>query len=193
MQLPYEYGDLQPYIDEETMKLHHTKHHQTYVDKLNAGLEWTEYAHWSLEKLLTNINSLPEKLQPIVKNHAGWTHNHNLFWNIMTPGWSMISSKMKNLFEQSFGWLDAFQADFEKAAQWVFGSGWTWLVKDWENLKIITTPNQDSPLMQWLKPLLWLDVWEHAYYLKYQNRRPEYITNWWNVIDWEEVEKNYEQ
>lgn len=179
--LPYSYDALEPYIDARTMEIHHTKHHQGYVDKLNAALEkHSELFDKPLEDLLININEVPEDIRTAVRNHGGGHLNHSFFWKIMSPEKREAPAEFAKLKEE-----------FAKAASGIFGSGWAWVVAEGGKLSIITTPNQDSPLMQGMRPVLGLDVWEHAYYLKYQNRRPEYIEAWWNVVNWEEVSKNY--
>ncbi len=189
-QLPFEYSALEPHFDAPTMEIHHTKHHQTYVTKLNEALaKHPEIAEKPLTELLGNLNLVPEDIRTAVRNHGGGHHNHSLFWESLTPKITPPGEKIKQEIEQHFGDWSAFQTKFTETATGVFGSGWAWLVNESGTLKIVTTPNQDSPLMQGLVPLLGLDVWEHAYYLKYQNRRPEYITAWWNVINWAEVEQ----
>jgi superoxide dismutase, Fe-Mn family len=198
--LPYDYNALEPYIDAETMRLHHTKHHQTYVDKLNTALEaHPTLLNTSLEELLGSINDLPETVRTAVKNHGGGHHNHSLFWNYMSPQKSEPTGPLTRSLEASFGSLDDFKKTFTLAAANHFGSGWAWLVipssqgnNDASTLSVTASPNQDSPLMLGQIPLLGLDVWEHAYYLKYNNRRPEYIESWWNVVNWREVEKQYD-
>ena len=182
-QLPYEYDALEPHIDKETMNIHHTKHHNTYVTNLNAALEGQEeLAAKSLEDLLADIESVPENIRTAVRNNGGGHANHSLFWEILSP----------NGGGQPEGELaEAITAKFAKAATTRFGSGWAWLtVKDGE-LDLYSTANQDSPLMEGKTPILGLDVWEHAYYLNYQNRRPEYINSFWNVVNWDEVSKRY--
>lgn len=195
-QLPYGYDALEPYIDAKTMEIHYTKHHQTYVNKLNDALATVpEIADKPLEELLRNIEEVPESVRTAIRNHGGGHSNHSFFWTIMGPGAGKApdeKGKLAPAIEKSFGGFPKFQAEFAKAAASVFGSGWAWLVLDEHGKLIITTtPNQDSPLMHQQKPVLGLDVWEHAYYLKYQNKRPEYIDAWWNVVNWKEVEKNF--
>ncbi len=188
--LPYAYNALEPHIDAQTMEIHHTKHHQTYVDKLNAALEkYPDLAAKSVEDLLKDFNSVPEDVKTAVKNHGGGHANHSLFWTILsaTPGEASaeLSASM-----QAVGGMDGFKQQFTEKATGHFGSGWTWyVVKPDKTTEIMTLPNQDSPLMQGYTPILGLDVWEHAYYLKYQNRRPEYITAFWNVVNWTEVSR----
>jgi superoxide dismutase, Fe-Mn family len=192
--LPYAEDALEPYIDAQTMNIHHTKHHQTYVTNLNAAIEkHPELAGKSLEDLLSDLNAVPEDIRMAVRNHGGGTHNHNLFWEIMGPkmGGSPTAA-LNKVLESSFGSFDAFKEEFTKAATTRFGSGWAWLVTKGEGLAVVSTANQDSPLADGMTPILGIDVWEHAYYLKYQNRRPEYISNWWNVVNWDEVSRRYD-
>jgi superoxide dismutase, Fe-Mn family len=186
--LPYAYDALEPYIDAQTMELHHSKHHQTYVDKLNGAIKGTEYADKTLEELLQNLDSLPENIRTAVRNNGGGHYNHGFFWKIMSPEASGgPTGRLSDLINSSFGSFDDFKEKFAAAAVARFGSGWAWLLQDNDKLKITSTPNQDSPIMEGIEPLLGLDVWEHAYYLKYQNRRPEYIDAWWNVVNWQAV------
>src|SRR5688572_15832232 len=187
--LPYAEDALEPYIDAQTMNIHHTKHHQTYITNLNAALEkHPELASKSLEDLLSDLNAVPEDIRTAVRNHGGGTWNHNLVWEILAHKASPTpNADLMKMLEGSFGSFDNFKAEFEKAANGRFGSGWAWLVKQGDGLAIVSTPNQDNPLSDGLTPVLGLDVWEHAYYLKYQNRRPEYIDAWWNVVNWDEV------
>lgn len=192
--LPYAYDALEPIIDRETMQIHHTKHHQTYIDKLNAGLEsYPDYSDWSLKDLLVKIRELPEDLQKVVKNHAGGHHNHSFFWTIMRPATekNSPSETLAQAITDSFGSFEVFKDKFSTAATNQFGSGWARLVKVGDNLEVIATANQDSPLMEGKTPLLGLDVWEHAYYLNYQNKRPAYIEARWSVVNWEKVEELY--
>jgi Fe-Mn family superoxide dismutase len=186
--LPYDYGALEPHIDEQTMRIHHTKHHQTYVDKLNDAIKGTDLENKDLEALLREFSSVPEDKKGPVRNHGGGHHNHSVFWTIMSPnGGGTPSGDVASAIDGAFGSFDTFKEKFTAAATNRFGSGWAWLVSNGGKLEIIDRPNQDSPLMDGLTPILGLDVWEHAYYLKYQNRRPEYIDAWWNVVDWESV------
>lgn len=187
--LAYAYDALEPHIDARTMEIHHTKHHQTYITNLNNAVEKTpELQGKSLEELLGGINSLPEAVRGVVRNHGGGTHNHNLFWEIMGPNaGGAPSGDLAKAIDASFKSFDDFKAEFTAAATTRFGSGWAWLVKKGSGLAVISTANQDSPLMDGLTPILGLDVWEHAYYLNYQNRRPDYITAFWNVINWDAV------
>ena len=192
--LPYAEDSLEPYIDAQTMNIHHTKHHQTYVTNLNAAIEkHPELAGKSLEDLLSDLNAVPEDIRTAVRNHGGGTYNHNLFWEIMGPKTgNSPSGELTKALESAFNSFDAFKEEFTKAATTRFGSGWAWLVKKGEGLAVVSTANQDTPLSDGATPILGLDVWEHAYYLKYQNRRPEYITNWWNVVNWDEVARRYD-
>jgi Fe-Mn family superoxide dismutase len=191
--LPYAEDALEPYIDAQTMNIHHTKHHQTYITNLNAAIEkHPELAAKSLEDLLSDLNAVPEDIRTAVRNHGGGTWNHNLFWEIMGPKMGgSPSGELTKTLEAAFGSFDTFKADFEKAANTRFGSGWAWLVKKGDGLAIVSTANQDNPLSDGSTPILGLDVWEHAYYLKYQNRRAEYVSNWWNVVNWEAVAARY--
>lgn len=191
--LPYAVDALEPYIDAQTMTIHHDKHHQAYVTNLNAALEkHPELAGKSLEDLLSNLNAVPEDIRVAVRNHGGGTWNHNMFWEIMAPKAAVTpSAELLKALESAFGSFDAFKAEFEKAANGRFGSGWAWLVKKGNGLSIMSTANQDNPLSDGLTPILGLDVWEHAYYLKYQNRRAEYVSNWWNVVNWPGVAERY--
>jgi Fe-Mn family superoxide dismutase len=192
--LPYAYDALEPYIDRLTMELHYTKHHQAYVDHLNAALE--KYPHlqeMTLDALLKNIPTLPAEIQTVVRNNAGGHFNHTLFWPLMKKnGGGQPKGRIADAIQQTFGEFKNFQDQFTMAAKGVFGSGWAWLAIDSAGaLKIIHTPNQDAPIMQQHQPVFGLDVWEHAYYLKYHNRRPDYITAWWHVVNWDHVEELY--
>lgn len=193
--LPYDYAALEPHIDAQTMQLHHDKHHQTYVDKLNVALTGKpELEAMSLEQLLTGWSTLPADVQTAVKNHGGGHSNHSIFWTLLSPTAQTPSESLKAAITAAFGTWEAFVEKFNAAATAHFGSGWAWLVKTKEGkLEIKSYPNQDSPYMEGATPLLGIDVWEHAYYLKYQNRRPEYITAFWNIINWQEVEKRLSQ
>ncbi len=187
--LPYDYNALEPYIDEATMRLHHDKHHAAYTNNLNAAIEGTELASLSIEEILRKgVGALPTA----VRNHGGGFYNHNLFWQMMSPqGGGAPRGDLATAINQAFGNFDTFKEQFSKTAAGVFGSGWAWLVLANGRLEISGTPNQDSPLMEGKTPILGLDVWEHAYYLKYQNRRPEYIAAWWNVVNWDYVAELY--
>ncbi|HJR81920.1 MAG TPA: superoxide dismutase [Anaerolineales bacterium] len=191
--LPYAEDALEPYIDAQTMNIHHTKHHQTYINNLNAAIEkHSELADKSLEDLLMDLNAVPEDIRTAVRNNGGGTWNHNMFWEIMGPKMGgSPSGELTQALESAFGSFDAFKEEFTKAATTRFGSGWAWLVKKGEGLAVVSTANQDNPLSDGATPILGLDVWEHAYYLKYQNRRPEYISNWWNVVNWNAVAERY--
>ena len=187
--LPYAVDALEPYIDAQTMTIHHDKHHQAYVTNLNGAIEkHPELAGKSLEDLLMDLNSVPEDIRTVVRNHGGGTWNHTMFWEIMGPNaGGAPKGQLAQAVDSAFGSFDAFKADFEKAANGRFGSGWAWLVQKGNGLSIVSTANQDNPMSEGMKPVLGIDVWEHAYYLKYQNRRAEYVTNWWNVVNWDAV------
>jgi superoxide dismutase, Fe-Mn family len=191
--LPYDYTALEPHIDEQTMRIHHDKHHATYVTNLNAALEKApDLQNKSIEELLSDIDSVPEEIRTAVRNNGGGHANHTLFWEIMGPGGGgEPTGAIGDAIKATFGSFDSFKEQFAKAATTRFGSGWAWLVSDNGTLSITSYPNQDSPLMEGKVPILGLDVWEHAYYLKYQNRRPEYITAWWNTINWDAVNELY--
>jgi superoxide dismutase, Fe-Mn family len=194
--LPYDYAALEPHIDEQTMRIHHDKHHQAYVDNVNAALEGTEWADHPVEQVLgvAIFGLLPEDKQTAVRNNGGGHANHSLFWQLMSPaGGGEPSGKLADAINDTFGSLDELKAAVNDAGVKRFGSGWTWLVHDGTGLAVVSTPNQDSPLMTDDTPLLGIDVWEHAYYLKYQNRRPEYLQVWWNVVNWDEVARRYEE
>jgi len=191
--LPYAYDALEPYIDAKTMELHHTKHHQTYVTKLNEALEkHPEIAEKPLKDLLADIDAVPQDIRMAIRNHGGGHMNHSFFWTIMGPKTGgEPSGEAAKIITSTFGDFAKFKEEFAKAAAGVFGSGWAWLVRDAQGkFMITTTANQDSPLMKGETPILGLDVWEHAYYLKYQNKRPDYIEAWWSVVDWNAIEKN---
>ncbi|MDD3949251.1 MAG: superoxide dismutase [Anaerolineaceae bacterium] len=193
-QLTYGYEALEPYIDSKTMEIHHTKHHQAYIDKLNAALEsYPDAAGKTVENLLADLDALPEAVRTAVRNHGGGHANHSLFWQVIGPGQAgQPGGKLAEAINAAFGSFAAFKDAFSEAAAGRFGSGWAWLVKDKNGaLTVESTANQDSPLMAGKTPLLGLDVWEHAYYLKYQNRRPEYISAFWSIVNWQEVEKRY--
>lgn len=194
--LPYDYNALEPHIDEQTMRIHHDKHHAAYVNNLNAALEGhPDLAALSIEELLRGIDRVPEAIRTAVRNNGGGHANHTLFWEIMKPGGSKEpTGELAAAINQTFGSFEKFKEEFSKAAIGRFGSGWAWLVVDAQGgLKVYSTANQDSPLMQGDTPILGIDVWEHAYYLKYQNKRPDYIAAFWNVINWAEVERRYEE
>ncbi|NIX93829.1 superoxide dismutase [Pseudomonas fulva] len=191
--LPYAYDALEPHIDTQTMEIHHTKHHQTYVNGLNAAVENSEWADWPVEKLVAAVEQLPEKMRGAVINHGGGHANHSLFWTVMSPrGGGDPQGEVARAIETQLGGFEAFKEAFTKAALTRFGSGWAWLsVTPQQTLVVESSGNQDSPLMHGHTPILGLDVWEHAYYLKYQNRRPEYIGAFYNVIDWAQVNRRY--
>ncbi|GJA15412.1 superoxide dismutase [Aeromonas caviae] len=192
--LPYAYDALEPHIDAKTMEIHHSRHHQTYVTNLNAALaDLPELAALPLEALLARIDSLPAQVQGAVRNHGGGHANHSLFWQVMSPaGGGEPGGELAAAIERDLGGLEAFKQAFTQAALSRFGSGWAWLVVDGRGkLQVVSSANQDSPLMEGLTPILGLDVWEHAYYLKYQNKRPDYIAAFYNVIDWDEVARRY--
>lgn len=195
--LPYAYNALEPYIDARTMEIHHTKHHNAYVTNLNAAIQGTEWENKSIEEILSNVSKLPVA----VRNNGGGHFNHSLFWNLMTPnGGGTPTGKLAEVLNAKFGSFDKFKEEFTKAASTRFGSGWAWLCVKNNTLEICSTANQDNPLMDIPEakgcggtPILALDVWEHAYYLNYQNRRPDYINAFYNVINWKEVEKRFEE
>ncbi|MBZ0294135.1 MAG: superoxide dismutase [Anaerolineae bacterium] len=191
--LPYAFDALEPHIDARTMEIHHDKHHAGYTNNLNAALEGkADLQGKSIEELLANLDSVPEAIRTAVRNNGGGFANHSLFWQIMAPGGGEPSTELAAAINESFGSLDAFKDKFASAAATRFGSGWAWLVANTDgSLEITSTPNQDTPLMDGKTPILGLDVWEHAYYLNYQNRRPDYIKAWWNVVNWAEVSKRY--
>ncbi len=191
--LPYPYEALEPHIDEQTMRLHHDKHHQAYVDKANGALEGTEWADEPIETVLARLDQLPEVKRTVVRNNGGGHYNHSLFWEIMSPdGGGEPSGSLAQAIEQKFGSLDALKTMVNDAGVNRFGSGWTWLVVSGGELDVTSTPNQDAPVMEGQTPILGIDVWEHAYYLKYQNRRPDYLAAWWNVVNWPAVQARYD-
>jgi Fe-Mn family superoxide dismutase len=191
--LPYAYDALEPYIDARTMEIHHTKHHQTYITNLNGAVDKApELQGKSVEQLIGDLNAVPESVRLVVRNHGGGTYNHTLFWEIMgprmggTPGGDLAKA-----IDAAFGSFEAFKDEFTKAANGRFGSGWAWLVKKANGLSVVSTANQDSPLSEGLAPILGIDVWEHAYYLNYQNRRADYVSAWWNVVNWDAVAQKF--
>ena len=193
--LPYDYGALEPTIDEETMRLHHDKHHQAYVDNANAALAGTQWADRTVEKVLVEIDLLPEDKRAAVRNNAGGHANHSLFWEVMSPdGGGEPSGSLAKAIDDTFGGLDELKQLVNDTGVKRFGSGWTWLVWDGTGLAVYSTPNQDSPIMKdWDDvPLLGIDVWEHAYYLTYRNRRPDYLKAWWNVVNWDNVQQRFD-
>ncbi len=193
-ELGYAYNALEPTIDEETMKLHHDKHHQAYVNNLNKALEGTEVKATTIEELLSDLDQVPEDKRNAVRNNGGGHYNHTLFWETMTPGGAKEpQGALAVAITKTFGNVLEFKDKFEKAGAGQFGSGWAWLVLDQGELKVVSTPNQDSPLSKGQKILLGNDVWEHAYYLKYQNRRPDYLKAWWDVVNWDIVARRFEE
>jgi Fe-Mn family superoxide dismutase len=191
--LPYDYDALESTIDVETMRLHHDKHHQAYVDNANKALEGTDLADASVEDVLRNLEQLPEDKQAAVRNNAGGHANHSLFWEIMGPqAGGTPSGELASAIDSAFGSFDSFKETFNQNGVTRFGSGWTWLVWNGSGLEAYSTPNQDSPVLQGHVPILGNDVWEHAYYLTYRNRRPEYLEAWWNVVNWDSVAARYE-
>lgn len=193
--LPYEHDALEPHIDKKTMEIHHGKHHKGYTDKLNAALEGHKFADLPIEKVLRRINEVPEDIRQAVINNGGGYANHKLFWVVLSPdGGGKPKGEIADAIDSAFGSFDKFKEELSSTAAGQFGSGWGWLCVDKSgNLKIISTPNQDSPLMNGLTPILGVDVWEHAYYLNYQNRRPDYISEFWNVVNWDKVNELYKK
>jgi Fe-Mn family superoxide dismutase len=190
--LPYAYDALEPTIDAETMRIHHDLHHKAYVDNANAALQGTSLADHSVESVLANLETLPDDKQGPVRNNAGGHANHSLFWQIMGPnGGGAPSGDLAKAIDDTFGGFDQLKAAVNDGGVKRFGSGWSWLVWDGTGLAVYSTPNQDSPILQGDVPLLGIDVWEHAYYLKYQNKRPAYLEAWWNVVNWQEVERRF--
>jgi Fe-Mn family superoxide dismutase len=190
--LPYPYNALEPHIDARTMEIHHTKHHQAYINNVNNAIKDTPFDNQPVEKLIADLSKVPENIRTVVRNNGGGHANHSLFWTIMAPNaGGAPSGDLGAAINSVFGSLDNFKTEFTKAATTRFGSGWAWLTLSGGKLAVESTANQDSPLMEGRKPLLGLDVWEHAYYLNYQNRRPDYITAFYNVINWNEVAKNF--
>jgi Fe-Mn family superoxide dismutase len=190
--LPYDYNALEPHIDEQTMRVHHDKHHQAYVDKVNAALEGTELAGSPVEEVLKNLDAVPDDKRTAVRNNGGGHYNHSLFWEWLSPdGGGEPGGALSDAIASAFGSFDDFKSKFKDAGVNQFGSGWAWLVQDGSGLAVVSTPNQDNPISQGKTPLLGVDVWEHAYYLKYQNRRPDYIDAWWNVVNWAKVAEGF--
>ncbi|AHA29159.1 superoxide dismutase [Exiguobacterium sp. Leaf187] len=191
-ELGYAYDALEPHIDARTMEIHHTKHHNTYVTNVNAALEGTEHEGKSLEELLQNLDALPANIQTAVRNNGGGHWNHSFFWKLLKKNdGAAPTGELAAAIDEAFGSFDAFKDAFAKAATTRFGSGWAWLIVDGGKLAVVSTPNQDTPVMEGKTPILGLDVWEHAYYLNYQNRRPDYINAFFNVVDWDHVAKLY--
>ena len=190
--LPYAYDALEPHIDKATMEFHHDKHHQAYVDKVNAALEGTALADTPIEDVLTDLSQVPADKRTAVQNNGGGHYNHSLFWVSMSPGGGGApEGALAQAIDSVFGSFEAFQSSLKQTGVNQFGSGWSWLVHNGSELAIVGTPNQDSPISSGSTPLLGVDVWEHAYYLKYQNRRPDYIDAWWNVVNWDEVARRF--
>ena len=191
--LPYDFAALEPTIDEQTMRIHHGKHHQAYVDNLNKAVDGTPLDGRPIEELLTLLDELPEDRRTAARNNGGGHANHSLFWTIMKPGGGGDpSGALADAIADTFGGVDELKAAVNDAGVKRFGSGWTWLVWDGTGLAVVSTPNQDNPLMEGRTPILGIDVWEHAYYLSYQNRRPDYLAAWWDVVDWDAVARNYD-
>ena len=191
-ELPYAYDSLEPYIDAQTMHLHHDKHHQAYVDKLNAAVEGTEWADKTIDDIVANLNDVPEAIRGPVRNNGGGHYNHTLFWEWMSgDGGGAPEGELAAAIDDTFGSFSDFKTKFEAAGVARFGSGWVWLIEDAGALSIVSTANQDSPVTDGKKVILGNDVWEHAYYLKYQNRRPEYLSAWWNVVNWEKAQQAF--
>jgi len=189
--LPYDYNALEPHIDEATMRVHHDKHHQAYVDKANAALEGTEWADKPVEEVLQNLSSLGDK-ETAVRNNAGGHANHTFFWEIMSPdGGGDPEGDLADAINDKFGGLDGLKEEVKNAGVGQFGSGWAWLIHDGSGLAVVSTPNQDTPVSDGKTPILGVDVWEHAYYLKYQNKRPDYIDAWWNVVNWAKAGEHF--
>jgi len=191
--LPYDYSALEPHIDARTMEIHHTKHHQKYIDTANEALSGTEWADKPAEEVLQNLGSLPNDIKTKVRNNAGGHANHSFFWTVMGPdGGGEPSGAVADAISEAFGSFKQFQEKFTETGVGQFGSGWAWLVLDGGKLDVIGLPNQDSPVIEGKTPILGVDVWEHAYYLKYQNKRPDYIEAWWNTVNWDEVNRRFE-
>jgi len=192
--LPYPYDALEPHIDEATMKLHHGKHHQAYVDKLNAAIAASEWESKSIDEIMVSLDKVPDKIKAAVRNNGGGHYNHSLFWQWMSPtGGGEPTGKVAEAINAKFGSFAKFKEEFEAAGMSRFGSGWVWLIQDGSELSITTTPYQDCPVSEGKKVLLGNDLWEHAYYLKYQNRRPEYLAAWWSVVNWNKVTELFNQ
>ena len=192
--LPYDYNALEPYIDEQTMTIHHTKHHQAYIDKLNGAVKGTKLETMNVDEVLKKINDVPENIRTAVRNHGGGHSNHSFFWQVMAPNaGGEPHGNAGDAIKHTFGGFDKFKEEFTNAAMTIFGSGWAWLVIKDNKLEVIKTPNQDSPLMEGKTPLLGIDMWEHAMYLRYQNRKNEYIAAWWNVVNWKKVNELFER
>lgn len=192
MKLPYSYEALEPVIGRETVETHHAKHHQTYVDNLNKAIEGTEFAEMSIEEIIKNINNAPEDKKNAIRNNGGGVYNHNLYWEELTPGGaSEPTGALKEAIDKAFGSFEKFKEEFENAGKTRFGSGWAWLVKDGDEVKVMSTANQDCPLTDGLIPLLGNDVWEHAYYLDYKNARAKYLSEFWKIVNWDKVAERF--
>ena len=192
--LPYEYNALEPHIDEQTMKIHHTKHHQAYIDKLNGAIKGTEFESMDVNELLQKLDSVPKDIRMAVRNNGGGYSNHTFFWKIMAPNaGGEPTGAVGDAINEAFGSFDKFKEQFIDAGVKQFGSGWAWLIADNGKLSITSTPNQDTPIMDGKKAILGVDVWEHAYYLKYQNKRPDYLAAWFNVVNWAKVDEWFEE
>ena len=189
--LAYDYNALEPHIDARTMEIHHTKHHQAYIGKVNAAIEGTEFENKSIQDLVSNLNAIPENIRGVVRNNGGGHANHSLFWTVMSPSGGAPGGDLAAAIDSELGGFDKFKEAFSGAGATRFGSGWAWLSLEGGKLLVESTPNQDSPLMEGRTPILGLDVWEHAYYLNYQNRRPDYIAAFFNVVNWDEVGRRY--
>ena len=191
--LPYDYDALEPHIDEATMRVHHDKHHQAYVDKVNAALEGTDLADAAIEDVLKDLSAVPEDKRTAVRNNGGGHYNHSLFWEWMSPdGGGEPDGDLRAGIDEAFGSFDDFKTKVKDAGVGQFGSGWAWLIKDGDGVAITSTPNQDTPVMEGKTPIIGIDVWEHAYYLNYKNKRPDYIDAWWNVVNWDEAQKRFD-
>lgn len=190
--LPYAYDALEPHIDKETMEIHHSKHHNTYVTKLNDAVKGTDLESKSIEEIVKNLDTVPENIKTAVRNNGGGHLNHAFFWELLSPEKKELSGELKEAIEKAFGSVDKFKEEFEAAGAGRFGSGWAWLVVNNGALEITSTPNQDNPVTEGKTPVFGVDVWEHAYYLKYQNKRPEYLSAIWNVVNWDKVNELYQ-
>ena len=192
--LPYDYNALEPYIDGQTMTIHHTKHHQAYIDKLNGAVKGTKFENMDVNEIIKKLNDVPENIRMAVRNHGGGHSNHTFFWQIMAPdAGGEPHGNAGDAIKHAFGGFDKFKEEFTNAGLNRFGSGWAWLVAEHGKLSVMSTPNQDSPLMEGKTPILGVDVWEHAYYLKYQNKRADYLAAWWNAVDWKRVEELFKK
>lgn len=193
-ELKYAYDALEPHIDKETMEIHHTKHHQAYIDKYNSAVEGKDLADKDIYEVIKNLNEVPEEIRTTVRNNGGGYLNHNIFWEILGPNkGGEPTGALAEKINEAFGSFEDFKKKFEEAGAGQFGSGWAWLVKDGDKVDIVKTANQDNPITDGKYPIMGVDVWEHAYYLKYQNKRPDYLKNIWNVIDWDAAAKRYEE